>query len=174
MKKLHSILDVVVSFLFCLAICLLVIGFCSSCKILRKIDKSVNDSTSVSKSKEGAVSVDSSKYKKESDYTRTTFIYPPRDTNITVNNYYPQQPSVIIQETGKQKEEGEAVKYDNYWRERYDSLSASSQKKSLDSSTVVLPTGQLILFAVIIIIISVLLNKLSGRINFFKPKNTQP
>lgn len=147
---------------------------CCGCKLLRHVEKVQRDSTAVSKLQENASHTDSSSYKKENDYTRTTFIYP-RDT--VINNFYSQPandyrpPAIIIHETGKQTEQGNQYSYDEYWKNKYDSTITSNQAKTAESKTDVLPVDKLMITAVITILLSVLLSKISLK-NLFTQKNT--
>src|SRR5436190_21237646 len=132
------VLFVILSILIGLATCSLIGG----CEILKTKKSSSVDSTSLTKKTEisnsdetgGHISKDESKSKGE--YERTTFIYPPRDTNIY--NFYNQPPSTVIYEKGKTEQA--STKTDSGWykmleqqvKSLTDSISSSRKENSKD------------------------------------------
>jgi len=123
-------------FIAALAAALLILFFMlfiTSCKILHKKDVQKSDTADVKKETQTSVKVDTSKSKSESAYTRETFIYPGRDTNVFITNNYPASPAVYIRESGTKKTEDDNFKFEDLRKEILDSLKIVNSAKQTET-----------------------------------------
>lgn len=139
LSKLDSAIQLIVVYIIATIIVLsliAVVGTFMGCKLTRGLKKTSEDSTAVKKEDTNYSRVDTSKSSKEKDYERTTYVFG-RDT--TINNYYPQ-PSIIIQERGKEKEQTQSFDYESFRQEILDSISSKKEVKEVESKTKIGPS----------------------------------
>lgn len=116
----------------------LVIGCASlpSCKLSRDVSKSSSDSTNVKRQQEVYSKIDTSKYTKETEADRVTYIYP---VDTTINNYY-TYPQTVVYEKVKEKEDKQVFDFEGFRKELLDSVSKKEQVKEVESKTKVGPS----------------------------------
>lgn len=139
-----------------LFITLLLGGFlCSSCKLLKHIQKNNSDSTNVKKENVVTTHVDSSNKKSEAEWWREIYFGTIsglttghiKDTNVTTNNYYPsstQLQPIYIREGGKLQTIESHYNYDSANRALLDSMNVRMERYSKDSKTTVLNFWQIL------------------------------
>lgn len=113
---------------------ILLIAGLSGCEFFRKAQKQEYSAADLKKEIDSLKKVDSTVIKKNSEYEKTTFVFPvnPKDTNV-INNYFPDypampRPTVIIQEKGKEQEQTNTFNYEAWFKWKIDSLGASQKK----------------------------------------------
>lgn len=133
---------------------LFALGFCSGCKVLRKIDKVKTDTVYVSKVDSGAVKTDTSKERRDAEWWRE--IITIKDTSIT--NVLPVV--TYVKEGGKSTEVINRYVYDSSWREAYDSLVARTERLSKDTKTSVLNLWHIVAIAAGVSLVIAVVSKL--------------
>ena len=118
----------------------LVCILCSSCEFFRKLDKSKTevrgDSTNVKKEAEGLNKVDTSKSKTETASTKETVYYPqPIIIKGDDGKSYPVFVPQIVKETGSSKEEKQNFNYDQWFKEKTDSITIAQLRLELDKKS---------------------------------------
>lgn len=151
---------ILLAFIFCLLL--------ESCEVIKGKKTAKTDSTSVSKTDQGAIKTSFDSSTKENQWTKETFVFPPALRDCTVNNNYFPQPTVYIRESGSSKEQNNIVVVDSTWQKRYDSLQYVQSISEKTKETKVLSMWQIIGLAVgVSLFVFVLLKVGSGFINKF-------
>lgn len=130
----------------------------SGCEFFRKAQRQSSSNTAVSKQIDTASKVDSSVTKKQSEYEKTTYVFPvnARDTNIT-NNYFPDypampRPTVIIQEKGKAEEQTNTFNYEAWFKWKIDSLAATQKQSTVTTKASLLGFWELFAIGAVVIL----------------------
>src|SRR5689334_14701444 len=125
-------------FIRCLALALIVVIYllsltsCSVFKSLKKDQKVVStDSTNLHKIKEVESTIDTSKTKTESKYTKETFIFPPYQRDTTINKFYNSYPVQYIKETGSSATETNNYNYQTREKQLIDSMRIANLESQL-------------------------------------------
>lgn len=114
---------------------LLLAGLCS-CEFLRKVQKQEYSAADLKKEIDSLKKVDSTVTKKNSEYEKTTFVFPANQGDTTIiNNYFPgypamPRPTVIIQEKGKEQEQTKVFNYEAWFKWKIDSMGATKKQSA--------------------------------------------
>ena len=136
------------SLLVLILICI-VMFFSTGCEVLKHKQSSSGDTTAVHKNEMADVHKSTNDKESESEWWKETLIYGQHKDTVEkylqpINNYLPAQPTMIIREGGKQKEESHSMNYDSMFRAQMDSMQAKFLKSSSSKETQVLSFWQLI------------------------------
>jgi hypothetical protein len=125
------------------AIAVIILCIFGSCRFQRDLQKSTEKETSTTTVTTGNNKTDTSKRITESQYEKTTYVFPPGDTTI-INNYYNQgrtpPPSTVIIERGESKQVEQSFNYEQWWQHKQDSLARLSITKDVKSDTRIGPS----------------------------------
>lgn len=120
-----------------------------SCTVTKKAHKSTVQQTKTSIADSGNVSKNTNSKITESDWWKSTFVFPQAAKDCTINNFYNPaspmpQPSIIYLEGGKNKEQASSTSSDSNWQKLNTAILNLQQTKDTEKKSTAFSFWQII------------------------------